>query len=120
MNNKGTILYVQTSDDPEAQYSPLVLAQSAKNMGVKPIIYYLGKGLRILRPDVAGGIRVGKFPSIMDMILQVLNMKIDILACEASKHMLGWGSIDLIEGIQIVDPSTLNMLVLEATGTMWF
>jgi len=31
----SSILYVQTSDDPERQYSPLVLAQSAKAMDIK-------------------------------------------------------------------------------------
>ena len=30
-----SILYVQTSDDPERQYSPLVLAQSAKAMDIE-------------------------------------------------------------------------------------
>jgi len=41
---------VQTSDDPERQYSPLVLAQTAKAMDVKALVYYLGQGLRILKP----------------------------------------------------------------------
>ena len=34
MKNENSILYVQTSSLPEKQYSPLVLAQSAKAMGV--------------------------------------------------------------------------------------
>ena len=34
MKNENSILYVQTSNLPEKQYSPLVLAQSAKAMGV--------------------------------------------------------------------------------------
>ena len=38
------ILYVQTSDMPERQYSPLVLAQAAKAMDLKPTVYYLGHG----------------------------------------------------------------------------
>ena len=35
------LLYVQTSDAPERQYSPLVLAQTAKSMDLEPKIYYL-------------------------------------------------------------------------------
>ena len=32
------ILYVQTSHDPERQYSPLVLAQTAKAMNIKATV----------------------------------------------------------------------------------
>ena len=56
------ILYVQTSDQPERQYTPLVLAQTAKAMGVKPIIYYLGQGLRILVPGAAEKNKAGQLP----------------------------------------------------------
>ena len=42
MKDDKFILYVQTSDNPERQYSPLVLAQTAKAMGLKPRLYYLG------------------------------------------------------------------------------
>ena len=41
MKNENSILYVQTSDDIERQYSPLVLAQSAKAMDIDAKIYYL-------------------------------------------------------------------------------
>ena len=44
------LLYVQTSDSPERQYSPLVLAQTAKAMDIEPKIYFLGAGLRTLKP----------------------------------------------------------------------
>ena len=47
------ILYVQTSDDPERQYSPLVLAQTAKAMDVTARVYYLGQGLKMLVPGAA-------------------------------------------------------------------
>jgi len=43
MKDEKSILYVQTSDNPERQYSPLVLAQTAKAMGLNPKLYYLGK-----------------------------------------------------------------------------
>ena len=50
MKNENSILYVQTSDQPERQYSPLVLAQTAKMMDIDARLYYLGQGLRILKP----------------------------------------------------------------------
>lgn len=68
MKNKNSILYVQTSDQPERQYSPLVLAQTAKMMDVDSKVYYLGQGLKILRPGEAEKIKLGNFPSVAEMI----------------------------------------------------
>jgi hypothetical protein len=115
-----SILYVQTSDDPERQYSPLVLAQTAKAMDIKAKVYYLGQGLRVLKPGVADEIQVGTFPSVAEMIQQTVDMGIEILVCEASKQMLGWENVDLIPGVKIVGAGTLNDLALEAGSTMWF
>lgn len=115
-----SILYVQTSDDPERQYSPLVLAQTAKAMDVEAKVYYLGQGLRILKPGAAEKIQVGNFPSVADMLKEIMNQGIPVLVCEASRQMLGWEKVELVEGCKIVGAATLNDLVLDADGTMWF
>ena len=120
MKVSNSILYVQTSDVPERQYSPLILAQTAKAMDIDAKVYYLGQALRILKPEQAGKIKVGSFPSLLDMIKQTLDMGIEIYVCEASKQMLGWQTIDFIPGVKIVGAATLNDLVLEADATMWF
>jgi predicted peroxiredoxin len=120
MEEKEIILYVQTSDQPERQYSPLVLAQTAHMTNIKPIVYYLGLGLKMLKPGVADKIQLGNFPSVAEMIQKTLDMGIDIYVCEASKQMLGWEKIELISGVKIVGAATLNDLVLEAQATMWF
>lgn len=120
MTEKKSILYVQTSDMPERQYSPLVLAQTAKAMDIAATVYYLGKGLKILRPGEADKIKLGSFPSVKEMIDKTLEMGIQVLVCEASKQMLGWQTVDLIPGVKIVGAATLNDLVLDADATMWF
>jgi predicted peroxiredoxin len=117
---KKSILYVQTSDEPERQYSPLVLAQTAKAMDVDAKIYYLGQGLRVLRPGAAEKIKLGTFPTVKEMIDKTRSKGIEILVCEASKQMLGWETVDLIPEVKIVGAATLNDLVLESTKTMWF
>jgi len=114
------ILYVQTTDAPERQYSPLVLAQTARAMDIKATLYYLGMGLKILKPGVAENIQVGEFPTVKEMIDKSLEMGVEILVCEASKRMLGWEKVDLIPGAKIVGAATLNDLVLEADATQWF
>ncbi|MFX1579413.1 MAG: DsrE family protein [Promethearchaeota archaeon] len=114
------ILYVQTSDDPERQYSPFVLAQSAKAMDIEPMIYFLGQGLRVLQPGAAEKIKIGSFPSLQEMIDKTAEMGIPIYVCEASKQMLGWDKVDLDPHCKIVGAATLNDLVLEADATQWF
>jgi len=120
MENKKTILYVQTTDAPEKQYSPLVLAQTAKMMDLKPIVYFLGTAIKILKPGEAEKIKLGSFPSVAEMIQKTIDMGIEIYVCEASKQMLGWEKVDLIPGVKIVGAATLNDLSLEADSTMWF
>ena len=120
MADNKSILYVQTSDAPERQYSPLVLAQTAKMMDIDAKVYYLGMGLKILRPGEAEKIKLASFPSVLDMIKKTLEMGVEIYVCEASKQMLGWDKVDLIPGVKIVGAATLNDLVLEADATMWF
>ena len=120
MKDENSILYVQTTDQPERQYSPLVLAQTAKMMDIKPIVYYLGMGLKILRPGEAEKIKLGSFPSVEEMLKKTIEMGIEIYVCEASKQMLGWEKVELIEGVKIVGAGTLNDLALDAGATMWF
>lgn len=121
MSEKGKyILYVQTSDDPERQYSPLVLAQTAIAMDLKATVYYLGQGLRILKPGEAEKIKIGDFPNVREMIDKSIEVGVEFLVCEASKRMLGWEKVALIPGVKIVGAATLNDLVLEADATQWF
>lgn len=120
MKDEKSILYVQTSDEPERQYSPLVLAQTAKAMDLNPKVYYLGQGLRILKPGAADKMKLGAFPTVAEMINKTLEMGIEIYVCEASKQMLNWDKVELIPGVKIVGAATLNDLALEAGTTMWF
>jgi len=120
MKDQNSILYVQTSDTPERQYSPLVLAQTAKAMDIHPKVYYLGQALKILVQGEAEQIKLGSFPNVKEMIDKTLEMGIEIYVCEASKQMLGLENLELIPGVKIVGAGTLNDLALESGATMWF
>jgi uncharacterized protein len=120
MADPQNILYVQTSNAPERQYSPLVLAQSAKAMGLDAAVYYLGMGLTVLKPGEAEKMQLGSFPSVAEMLQKALDMGVTVYVCEASKQMLGWESVELIDGVKIVGAATLNDLVLDADATMYF
>ncbi len=116
----SSILYVQTSDDPERQYSPFVLAQSAKAMDIDAKVYFLGQALRVLQPGAAEKIKLGSFPSLKEIMKKTIEMGIPIYVCEASKQMLGWEKVQLDPDLKIVGAATLNDLALEADATMWF
>ncbi|PKN39802.1 MAG: sulfur reduction protein DsrE [Deltaproteobacteria bacterium HGW-Deltaproteobacteria-20] len=120
MADQKNILYVQTSDSPERQYSPLVLAQTAKAMGLEPVVYFLGMGLKVLRPGEAEKMQLGSFPSVAEMLKKTIDMGVTVYVCEASKQMLGWETVELIDGVKIVGAATLNDLALDADATMWF
>jgi uncharacterized protein len=120
MSEKKFILYVQTSDAPERQYSPLVLAQTATAMELNAKVYYLGMGLKILLPGVAEAIKMGSFPTLKEMMDKAMKMGVEFYACEASKQMLGWDTVTLIPGVTIVGAGTLNDLALDADAAMWF
>jgi len=120
MAEQQNILYVQTSNAPERQYSPLVLAQSAKAMGLDAAVYYLGMGLTVLKPGEAEKMQLGSFPSVAEMLQKTLEMGITVYVCEASKQMLGWETVELIPGVKIVGAATLNDLALDADAVMYF
>jgi hypothetical protein len=120
MADTQNILYVQTSNSPERQYSPLVLAQSAKAMGLDAAVYYLGMGLTVLKPGEAEKMQLGSFPSVAEMLQKTMEMGVTVYVCEASKQMLGWEKVELIDGVKIVGAATLNDLVLDAGATMYF
>ena len=89
-------------------------------MDLEPIVYYLGMGLMVLRPGEAEKMQLGTFPSVAEMLEKTLDMGITVYVCEASKQMLGWEKVELIDGVKIVGAATLNDLALDAGATMWF
>ncbi len=116
------IVYVQTSgvDTPERLYSPFVLAQTAKAMNLDAKIYFLGMGLTVVKKGEAEKIKMGTFPSLKEVMDQTIKSGVEILACEQSTQLLGMKRGELNPEAKIVGAATLNGLVLEADGVMWF
>ena len=80
------ILYVQTSgvNTPERLYSPLVLAQTAKAMGVDATVYFLGMGITVVKKGEAENVQLGSFPSLKDILDQTVAAGVKLYVCEAS------------------------------------
>jgi len=115
-------MYVQTSgiNTPERLYSPFILAQTAKTMDIDAIIYFLGMGITVVKKGEAEKIKLGSFPSLKEVIDQTINMGVELYVCEQSTQLLNMKRGDFIEGTKIVGAATLNDLVLEVDGVMWF
>jgi len=119
---KKMLLYVQTSgiNTPERLYSPFVLAQTAKAMDTDAKIYFLGMGITVLKKGEAEKIKVGAFPTLKEIMDQAMKAGVELLVCEQSTQLLNLQRGDFIPEAKIVGAATLNGLVLEADGAMWF
>ena len=122
--NKKKILYVQTSgpDKPRKLYSPFVLAQVAIASNIEPTIYFIGEGIHVVKKGIPEKIKIGNFDVLKNVIDRTVEQGAKLLVCSHSMKI--WGEFlapeDLIEGVEVVEAATLNSLVLEHDGTMWF
>ncbi len=116
------LLYVQTSgiDTPERLYSPFILARTAKAMDIDAIIYFLGMGITVVKKGNAEKIKIGKFPTLREVMDQALKAGVKLMVCEQSTQLINLTRGDFVKEAEIVGAATLNDLVLEADGTMWF
>ena len=118
----SNLLYVQTSgiDRPERLYSPFILAQTAKAMGIDATVYFLGTGITVLKKGNAEKIKIGEFPSLQEVMDQSVKAGVKLMVCEQSCQLINLDKGDFVPNAEIVGAATLNDLVLDADGTMWF
>jgi len=118
------MLYVQTNgpDEPRKLYSPFILAQIAIDSNIEPTIYFLGEGIQVVRKGIPDEIKLGNFDVLKNVVDRTVKRGAKLLVC--SHSMKAWGEHlapdDFIEGVEVVEAATLNSLVLEYDGTMWF
>jgi hypothetical protein len=122
MAKKKHILYVQTSgvDTPKRLYSPFVLGMTAQAMDIDATIYFLGSGVTVVKKGEAEKVKEGSFPTVREIMGQAMAAGVRLLVCEQSCQLLGIERGDFIPEAKIVGAATLNDLVLDADGTMWF
>jgi len=118
----SNLLYVQTTgiDTPERLYSPFILAQTAKAMGIDATVYFLGTGITVLKKGNAEKIKIGQFPSLKEVMDEAAKAGVKLMVCEQSCQLINLDKGDFIPEAEIVGAATLNDLVLDADGTMWF
>ncbi len=122
MSQKKRILYVQTSgvDTPERTYAPFVLATTAAMMNIEATIYFLIKGVTVVKKGEAEKIKLGSFPSLKEVIDQATRAGVKLLVCEQSTQLLGLSRGDFISEAKVVGAATLNDLTLDADAILCF
>ena len=122
MSQKKRILYVQTSgvDTPERTYAPFVLATTAAMMNIDATIYFLIKGVTVVKKGEAEKIKLGSFPSLKEVIDQATRAGVKLLVCEQSTQLLGLSRGDFIPEAKVVGAATLNDLTLDADAILCF
>ena len=116
------LLYVQTSgtDTPERLYSPFILASTARATDLDATIYFVIKGVTVVKKGAAEKIKVGAFPSLREVMDQAIKAGVKFKVCEQSCMLFGLDRGDFIDEAKVVGAATLNDLVLESDGVQYF
>jgi predicted peroxiredoxin len=119
---KKKILYVQTSgvDRPERAYAPFILASTAAMMNIDATIYFVIRGITLLKKGEAEKIKIGSFPSLKDVMNQAIKAGVKLVVCEQSCGLLGIPRGEFVEEANIVGAATLNDLALSADAVLCF
>jgi uncharacterized protein len=120
MNKK--ILYVQTSgvDTPERLYAPFILGATAAAMGIEATIYFVIKGITVVKKGEADKIKIGGFPSLKDVMDQAVKAGVKLMICEQSCMLFNLPRGDFVSNVGIVGAATLNDLLLESDAVLSF
>jgi predicted peroxiredoxin len=122
MSAKKKILYVQTSgvDKPERAYAPFILATTAAMMNIEATVYFLIKGITLVRKGEAEKIKIGSFPTLKEVMDQAIKAGVKLVVCEQSCGLLGIPRGEFTKEANIVGAATLNDLALNADAVLCF
>lgn len=122
MPERKKILYIQTSgvDTPERTYAPFILATTAAMMNIDATVYFLIKGVTLVKKGEADKIKIGGFPSLKEVMNQAVKAGVKLVVCEQSCQLLEIPRGDFVPEAKIVGAATLNDLALNADSVLCF
>jgi predicted peroxiredoxin len=122
MPEKKKILYVQTSgtDNPERAYAPFILASTASMMNIDATVYFVIKGITLVKKGEAEKIKLGTLPSLKEVMDQAAKAGVKFVVCEQSCGLLGIPRGEFVKEANIVGAATLNDLALSADAVLCF
>ena len=118
----GKILYIQTSglETPERLYAPFILGMTAKAMDMEAAIFFMIKGITVLKKGEAEKVKIGSFPRLSEILDQALKTGVKMYVCEQSTQLLDIPRGDFIPEATIAGAGTLNDLALDADSAITF
>jgi len=119
---KKKILYVQTSgtDTPERLYAPFILGATAAAMGIDATVYFVVKGITVVKKGEAEKIKMGSFPTLKEVMDQAVKSGVKMMVCEQSCMLFGLPRGNFEEKAVVVGAATLNDLLLESDAVLSF
>jgi predicted peroxiredoxin len=122
MSAKKKILYVQTSgvDTPERLYAPFILGATAAAMGLDATIYFVIKGVTVVKKGAAEKVKIGTFPTLRQAMDQAIKAGVKLTVCEQSCMLIDIGRGEFIPEVRIVGAATLNDMALDADTVLCF
>lgn len=89
-------------------------------MGIDATIYFVIKGVTVVKQGEAEKIKLGEFPSLKDVMNQALKSGVKLEVCEQSCRLLGLDRGEFVDSAKIVGAATLNDRVLDADAVLCF
>jgi len=122
LSAKKKILYVQTSgvDTPDRTYTSFILAATAAAMGLDAYIYFVIKGVTVVKKGEAEKIRLGQFPTLRQVMDQAIKAGVKFVVCEQSCMLLDIAKGEFIPEAKVVGAATLNDMALDADAVLCF
>ena len=78
-----------TALSAKAMYAPFVLATTARHMDIDATIYFVVKGVTVMKKGEAEKIKMGNFPPLNEVIDQAIEADVKLVACDQSTQVLG-------------------------------
>lgn len=121
-SKKKKILYMQKSgvDTPERTYASFILAATASAMGLDATIYFVIKGVTVVKKGEAEKVKLGSFPTLRQVMDQAIKAGVKFAVCEQSCMLLGISRGDFVSEAKIVGAATLNDMALDADAVLCF
>jgi predicted peroxiredoxin len=107
------LVVTHSADQPELATLPFILATGAMAMGVEPLIFLQGEGVRLALPGGAESAAAEGFAPLGDLMGAVLSAGHRIMACSPCLGSRGITEDQLIEGCYVGGAAIVVEAMLE-------
>ncbi len=89
-------------------------------MDIHATIYFVIKGVTVVKKGEAEKIKIGDFPTLKQVMDQAIQAGVSMMVCDQSCMLLGVEKGRITDPVKVVGAATLNDLLLEADTVITF